>query len=110
VPKAKLPDANTLFNVVERLTGSFGIATLATFLVSRDRFHVTEALRAHTPPQAAPVAGFHDTVLVLTLLSAAGFVLALLLRGRGWWSSLDEDRQAALEAPPAQPAGSLDFS
>jgi hypothetical protein len=34
--------------------------------------------------------------------TAAGFLLALLLRGRRWWSSLDEGRQAALDGA-AQP-------
>jgi hypothetical protein len=31
----RMPDANTLFNIAERLSGSFGIALLATFHAAR---------------------------------------------------------------------------
>jgi EmrB/QacA subfamily drug resistance transporter len=102
VPSAESADANTLFNVVQRLGGSFGIALLATFLQSREEAHISAVLQPlglsasslgstaagaaaipeslrHALGQAA-VAGFHDTFLLLTAVSAAGVVLALFLR------------------------------
>jgi EmrB/QacA subfamily drug resistance transporter len=102
VPAAESADANTLFNVVQRLGGSFGIALLATFLQAREVAHISAVLQplgispaslgsasataANIPPglrQAlgdAAVAGFHDTFLVLTVISALGALLALLIR------------------------------
>jgi hypothetical protein len=35
LPASAMPDANTLFNMAERLSGSFGIALLATLYASR---------------------------------------------------------------------------
>jgi EmrB/QacA subfamily drug resistance transporter len=101
VPTAEAADANTLFNVVQRLGGSFGIALLATFLQTRELVHITDVLRplgisgaslqgstqvAGLPAAVrgalgnAAVAGFHDTFILLTTVSAAGTVLALLLK------------------------------
>jgi EmrB/QacA subfamily drug resistance transporter len=102
VPSEESADANTLFNVVQRLGGSFGIALLATFLQAREEVHISAVLQplgistgslassgnvaAGMPPplrQAlahAAVAGFHDTFLLLTAVSAAGVVLALFVR------------------------------
>src|SRR5262249_6392244 len=51
VPLAKLADANTLFNVVQRVAGSFAIALLATLLERRERFHIA---RAFAGVQLAP--------------------------------------------------------
>lgn len=68
LPGGQLPDANTLFSITERLSGSFGIALLATYYAARDR------------ATGVPVAAFHDCVLVLAAVSAAGAVAALGLR------------------------------
>ncbi len=65
---ARLPDANTLFNIGERLSGSFGIALLATF-------YATRALAS-----GSPVTALHDCALVLAAVSAAGAGGALWLR------------------------------
>ena len=102
VPAEEAADANTLFNVVQRLGGSFGIALLATFLQAREESHVAAVLGPlGIPPSAlessaaaistippsirqalaqAAMAGFHDTFLLLTAVSAAGLVLALFVR------------------------------
>ena len=102
VPAAESADANTLFNVVQRLGGSFGIALLTTFLQTSEEQHISSVLQplgismsslgspgaaAATIPPAlrqalgeAAVAGFHDTFLVLSVISAAGALLALFVR------------------------------
>jgi EmrB/QacA subfamily drug resistance transporter len=99
---AELADGTTLFNVAERLSGSVGIALLATLLQQREQIRVTEALAAlHIPagglsqaagaalPPAlrsrlaeAAVQGFHDTILALVALAFVGMLLALLLRSQ----------------------------
>jgi EmrB/QacA subfamily drug resistance transporter len=67
---ARMPDANTLFNIAERLSGSFGIALLATFYATR------------TQLTGSPVAALHDCALLLAAVSAGGALAALMLRGR----------------------------
>jgi hypothetical protein len=57
--RARLPDANTLFNIGERLSGSFGIALLATFYATRAQ------------ASGSPVTALHDCALVLSAVSAA---------------------------------------
>ncbi len=66
----RMPDANTLFNIAERLSGSFGIALLATFYATRARM------------TGSPVIALHDCALLLTAISAGGALAALMLRGR----------------------------
>jgi EmrB/QacA subfamily drug resistance transporter len=56
----RMPDANTLFNMAERLSGSFGIALLATLYASR---------AAET---GSPLTAFRDCAIVLTIAAAAG--------------------------------------
>jgi hypothetical protein len=103
---AAAADANTLFNIVERLAGSLGIALLATFFQVREQAGVGAALHAlgidpallsnglggasgaasGIPPivQArlgdAATAGFHDVVLALVVASVVGIGVGLLLR------------------------------
>jgi hypothetical protein len=68
---ARRPDANTLFNIGERLSGSFGIALLATFYATRSQ------------ASGSPVTALHDCALVLAAASAAGALGGLsLLRVR----------------------------
>jgi EmrB/QacA subfamily drug resistance transporter len=64
----ELADANTLFNVGERLSGSFGIALLASLYA---------------------VIGFHQTVIVLTLLAGVGTVGSLLVANPNGSASTD---------------------
>ncbi|HUL24270.1 MAG TPA: MFS transporter [Streptosporangiaceae bacterium] len=67
---ARLPDANTLFNIAERLSGSFGIALLATFYTARAEI------------TGSAVTALHDCALLLAAVSAGGALAALMLRGR----------------------------
>jgi EmrB/QacA subfamily drug resistance transporter len=62
------PDANTLFNIGERLSASFGIALLATFYASRAQ------------ASGSPVRALHECALVLAAVSAAGALGALGMR------------------------------
>src|SRR5262249_60983310 len=55
-----MPDANTLFSMAERLSGSFGIALLATLYASR------------AAATGSPVTALHDCVLVLAAAAAGG--------------------------------------
>jgi EmrB/QacA subfamily drug resistance transporter len=97
VPQSKLADANTMFNVVQRVAGSFAIALLATLLEQRERFHIDAVLRGLNPRpdvsapagmaevarrlvQMAMMDGLLDVVGVLVGLSALAVLLALLFR------------------------------
>lgn len=80
-------DANTLYNVVERLSGSIGIAALATFSAVREGARIGQALKGAVPgiPIAPKVIdraltlAFQDTVAVMFVLVGLGFLLSLLL-------------------------------
>jgi EmrB/QacA subfamily drug resistance transporter len=103
----EVADGSTLFNVVQRVAGSFGIGLLATLFAQRVQARVSAALAAlHVPATAlagpsrglgggglagvppavaarlqdAAVAGFHDVVWVLVAASALGVLVALLVR------------------------------
>jgi hypothetical protein len=65
----RMPDANTLFNMAERLSGSFGIALLATLYASR------------AAATGSPVTAFRDCALVLTVATAVGAVVAACNHG-----------------------------
>jgi hypothetical protein len=66
----RMPDANTLFNMAERLSGSFGIALLATLYASR------------AGATGSPVTAFRGCALVLTAAAGIGAVAALVLRAK----------------------------
>jgi predicted MFS family arabinose efflux permease len=68
LPASAMPDANTLFNMAERLSGSFGIALLATLYASR------------AAATGSPVTALRDCALVLAAASAAAAIAALALR------------------------------
>lgn len=63
----QLADANTLFNVAQRLGGSIGIGLLATFFT----------LRAGAD---GPLAGFHETILVAAGIAFFGVLCTLFVR------------------------------
>jgi len=67
--QAELADANTLFNVGQRLGGSVGVSLLATYF----------SLRATA--RGSALAGFHDTIAIAVGVGAVAFLFALLLRG-----------------------------
>ena len=60
----RMPDANTLFNMAERLSGSFGIALLATLYASR------------AAGTGSPLTAFRDCAVVLTIAAAVGAAAA----------------------------------
>ncbi len=84
---ADVTDVSTLFNVVQRVGGSLGIAGVAAFYQAR----------------AAGVTAFHDTVWLLVAVALAGALLAALLPNRtsssddGWKATPEE---TALEVKP----------
>ncbi len=69
VDRARMPDANTLFNIAERLSGSFGIALLATLYASR------------AAATGDPVTAFRGCALVLAVAAAVGAVAAACNHG-----------------------------
>jgi hypothetical protein len=69
VGESQLPDANTLFNMAERLSGSFGIALLATLYASR------------AAATGSGLAAFRECALVLTVAAAVGAVAAACNHG-----------------------------
>jgi predicted MFS family arabinose efflux permease len=69
LPASAMPDANTLFNMAERLSGSFGIALLATLYASR------------AAATGSPFAALHDCALVLTMAAAVGALAAACNHG-----------------------------
>jgi predicted MFS family arabinose efflux permease len=71
LPRDEVADVSTLFNVVQRLGGSLGVAGFAAFYQFR-----TSSAGAGT---AVP---FHDTVWLMTGLALVGALLALFLPGR----------------------------
>jgi hypothetical protein len=96
---SQLADANTLFNVGQRLGGSIGVSLLATFFTIRVTAHVTNVVGpgvfhggagslAEAPPVLRPrladaaLAGFHDTIWVAVGVAVVGVVFALFLRPR----------------------------
>jgi hypothetical protein len=74
-------DGSTLFNVVQRVAGSFGIGLLATLFAQRVHERVAAvALRSPVGLRDGAVAGFHDVVWALVAVSALGVLVALLVR------------------------------
>jgi predicted MFS family arabinose efflux permease len=65
----EMPDANTLFNMAERLSGSFGIALLATLYASR------------AAATGSALTAFRDCALVLTVAAAVGAIAAACNHG-----------------------------
>ncbi|MFY9850715.1 MAG: hypothetical protein WAK83_24380, partial [Trebonia sp.] len=67
LPPDRMNDASTLFNVVERIAGSFGIGLLASLYASVAR------------SAAGPVHALHVTGIVIACVAAGGAALAGLL-------------------------------
>ncbi|SFU58495.1 MDR family MFS transporter [Alicyclobacillus macrosporangiidus] len=103
LPEAKVPDGNTLFNVVERICGTLGIALIVTLYQVREHVRIQQALGSMVVPdslvrQSPPIdgsrfpvsvqhhladaatSGFHDVIWLVAGMSALGVVLALILR------------------------------
>ncbi len=126
----QLADANTLFNVGQRLGGSLGVGLLATFFTLRVTAHVRTVLGPAAPalgsgagsiadaPAAlrprlagAAVAGFHDTIWIGVAIAAVGVGCALLLKPAAITTGAGGEPPAGPAAPPepalrtAEPAG-----
>ena len=69
VGESRMPDANTLFNIAERLSGSFGIALLATLYASR------------AAATGSALTAFRGCALVLSVAAAVGAVAAACNHG-----------------------------
>ena len=67
VVAAEVADANTTFNIAQRVTASFGIAWLATVFASGSKL-------------GDPVGGLHDAAIAMTVLAAICFVLGWAVR------------------------------
>lgn len=98
-------DANTLYNVSERLGGATGIALLSTFLQVRETDRIKQAVKAFRLSGAkigvglhsglsvsaslrmrlihAAVQGFHDTFLLLAAIACVGLLAAFFLQSNG---------------------------
>jgi EmrB/QacA subfamily drug resistance transporter len=66
---ADLADANTLFNICQRIAGALGIGLIAALFAAQARTHGT-------------VPALHDTGLLLTVLAALAAAAAIMLPGR----------------------------
>ncbi len=73
VRPAETADANTLFMITNRIGGAVGIAMLVTL------FQVRSQALARVQGIEGAVKGFHETVLILTGLAAAGLILAVFM-------------------------------
>ena len=115
--RGALADANTLFNVAQRLGGSVGVALIGTFFAIAETNRISAALRglgittsnltgAVLPPAvqsrlaAAAAAGFHDTVWLLVAVSAIGTAMALLVAN-------PKTQTAAVQADQSEPSPNL---
>ncbi|HKA09795.1 MAG TPA: DHA2 family efflux MFS transporter permease subunit [Candidatus Dormibacteraeota bacterium] len=113
--QAESADASTLFNVIQRLGGSFGIGLLASMFAVRSMSRVGDALKGLRDSGTSRIGGaavenalgaaFHDVVWALVGVSALGILLALLLGARPF-TALVGDSPAATTGP-ASPADAV---
>lgn len=74
-------DANTLFNISERIGGATGVALVITYLQTRLQYRLDTARNSGDSLSAmkqATVSGFHDTFLLLAILSFFGLLVAIV--------------------------------
>lgn len=103
LPEHKVPDGNTLFNVVQRVGGTLGIALILTFWQVRESARIKSAIEqlgfsnkmtgsidqsmisklpapmVHVLKDAASF-GFHDAIWLITCVSALGTFIALFIK------------------------------
>jgi EmrB/QacA subfamily drug resistance transporter len=110
--QAESADASTLFNVIQRLGGSFGIGLLASMFAVRSTSRVEEALSGlqdsgasgtgRAAVENALSAAFHDVVWALVAVSALGILLAVFLGARRFRAQVGDSPAAT--TGPASPA------
>ncbi len=93
LPQQLVADGNTLFNVVERISGTLGIALIVTLFQHQEQKRAVQALTAasraaHQTSQslnqqlaAAATAGFHDTIWLVLALGLIALILAPWIKG-----------------------------
>ncbi len=98
LPAERIPDGNTLFNVVDRVSGAVGIALIVTFFQTRETALLAAARRQLHQLTAGPAAaggrsltdealprllsraaagGFHDVIWLVAALSVIGLAMTL---------------------------------
>ena len=82
VPRNELPDANTLFAIVERIGGSIGVSALASYYASQAVAY-------------DDLTGFHRSVLILAAISAAAALITTRLSLSSSASAAESDVIAA---------------
>ena len=75
--EADVPDGNALFNVMERIGGAFGISILASIFETSETHNM---FSLHSNVLIAGTTAFHETMLILVLVSLGGFILSLSIR------------------------------
>ena len=107
---SEVSDGNTLFNILERLGGTIGVSLLSTVFTLREQFRIGQvlALLGINPSQIsgglgqsasssflaslplsiraelgnAAVSGFHDTIILMSVVSLIGLILAIFIKDR----------------------------
>jgi EmrB/QacA subfamily drug resistance transporter len=81
MPPNQLADANTLFNVGQRLGGSVGVSLLATYFTARVSAHAASmAGPGRSGRVPAALDGFHDTIWLGVGVAVVAVLFALPLR------------------------------
>ncbi|QQE77859.1 DHA2 family efflux MFS transporter permease subunit [Alicyclobacillus sp. SO9] len=86
-------DANTLFNISERIGGATGVALVVTYLQTRLQHRLDIAKNAGDNLSAmkpATVSGFHDTFLLLAILSFVGLLVAIVFLRRDMKMAIEQ--------------------
>src|SRR5581483_3757917 len=83
--------ASSITNTNRQVATSFGVALLATVLVSRTKTHIAQAAAGAEAARHASLLGFHDAFFASLILAVIGFVFTLMVR--------DEDSAATMQNP-----------
>jgi EmrB/QacA subfamily drug resistance transporter len=89
--------ASAISQTNRQVSGSVGVAVLATILAERVAFHMPSGVPTSDEVLNARVAGFHDAYLVGAAIAALGLIAAYFIH--------DEDAAASMSADAKQPAG-----
>jgi EmrB/QacA subfamily drug resistance transporter len=88
--------ASSITNTNRQVATSFGVALLATVLVSRTSSHIAGAAAGVDAARHASLLGFHDAFFASLVLALVGFVFTLMVR--------DSDAAATMKDPNAAAA------